>query len=114
MKNPKKLAWIRTLPCTICGDNTSTEAAHIRMGDARAAKDNPGMGAKPSDLWVTPLCNRHHDIQHRIGERIFWRNEAIDPLFVAMALDQAYPSYTAALTILEAARAIGPKVVAVR
>ncbi len=84
------------------------------MSDPRAAKDNPGMGAKPSDNWVIPLCNRHHDIQHRIGESIFWRNEAIDPLFVAMALHLHSGNYTAALTILEAARAIGPKVVAVR
>ena len=84
---PDHLARVRQLPCLLCLDNTSTEACHIRYSDIRAAKINPGVGQKPHDYWVVPLCKRHHDAQHAFGDEYqFWAHECIDPLFIAMAL----------------------------
>lgn len=80
------LGFIRGLSCLVCGDNTSTEAAHIRFADRRVAKFNSGMSAKPSDNWTVPLCGRCHREQHQGSEIVFWRMKSIDPTFVSMAL----------------------------
>ena len=85
-KNNEHLRYIRQLPCLVCGDNTSTEAAHVRMADARAAKSITGIGIKPADSWTVPLCGRHHRRQHEVGEAHFWSQWGIDPVFKAMAL----------------------------
>lgn len=79
------LEYLRQLPCLVCGDNVSVEAAHIRFTDRRAAKFNPGVGQKPSDFWCVPLCGRHHREQHEMGnEEKFWTEVAmIDPISVA-------------------------------
>lgn len=82
----KHLAFIRQLPCMVCGNNTSTEAAHIRFAMPSAGKRGVGMGEKPDDKWTVPLCGKHHKEQHHIGETTFWRNEIRDPIFVALAL----------------------------
>lgn len=44
------------------------EAAHIRTGT------DGGMGKKPSDCWVVPLCSWHHKSQHSVGENSFWKS----------------------------------------
>jgi hypothetical protein len=81
------LAFIRQLPCVICGDNTTVEAAHIRYGDWEIAKRPTGMGEKPDDAFTIPLCGAHHREQHSRGEQHFWRNSPImDPIKVALAL----------------------------
>lgn len=82
----KHLSFIRSLPCLVCFDNTSTEAAHVRMSDLRAAKVNPGVGAKPDDCWTVPLCSQCHREQHEMGEAKYWDAQMIDPIFIAMAL----------------------------
>ena len=81
----KHTDWLHTQSCFICG-NPHIELAHVRKSDARAAKVNPGKGAKPSDIWVLPLCSAHHCEQHEIGERTFWESHEIDPVFVCLAL----------------------------
>lgn len=91
MRHPRKhceahLKFIRTLPCVVCGDNISSEAAHIRFSDDRSAKRNVGMGEKPDDLWVLPMCGRHHREQHSQREQNFWNQHRIDPIFTALAL----------------------------
>lgn len=86
-KNETHLAFIRTLPCLVCLDNVHTEAAHIRYSDARVAKPNAGVGAKPHDFYCVPLCNSHHALQHNVGdERTFWNGQGIDPIVTALAL----------------------------
>lgn len=84
--NTQHLAFIRQLPCVICGDNTTTEAAHIRFASRRAGKRATGMGEKPDDCWTVPLCGRHHREQHGMNELMFWTESEIDPIFVALAL----------------------------
>ena len=60
------LAWIRTLPCSVCGAVPS-EAAHTG-GDG-------GMKLKASDYSAVPLCADHHtaaaDSYHALGKAGF-------------------------------------------
>lgn len=65
--DPKRLARIREMACLICNAPPPSEAAHIRMGLAG------GMGKKPPDDLTVPMCHRHHALQHRAGEKNFWR-----------------------------------------
>lgn len=86
--DPDHLARVRMLPCLVpcCGDDTSTEAAHIRMGDARLGKRKVGMGEKPDDIYCVPLCGKHHREQHMCGEHAWWLSKGIDPIPIAQAL----------------------------
>lgn len=80
------LAFIRLLPCCVCGDDTTTEAAHVRYPSSRAAKRSVGMGEKPDDSFTVPLCGECHRKQHGINEREFWKQSGVDPIFTALAL----------------------------
>lgn len=87
-KDAGHLKFIRELPCCICGDPTSTEAAHIRYTEPKVAKENPGMQQKPSDAFTVPLCGKHHREQHTGNERAWWNGREIDPHYLALALYQ--------------------------
>ncbi|MCJ0927908.1 HNH endonuclease [Acinetobacter lwoffii] len=50
MRDAKRLAAIRKLPCVRCG-NPNSQAAH-----SNSAKHGKGRGIKASDLFVIPLC----------------------------------------------------------
>lgn len=101
-KSEKHLDFIRSLPCCVCADNTSTEAAHVRFSDPRAAKVNPGHSAKPSDKWTVPLCGRDHRDQTVAGdERSWWASKGIDPIFLAMALHDHSGDHERALIVLQ-------------
>lgn len=50
MRDAKRLAAIRRLPCIRCG-NPNSQAAH-----SNSAKHGKGRGIKASDLFVIPLC----------------------------------------------------------
>lgn len=84
------LAFIRTLPCVVCGKCGETEAAHVRYGDRMAGKRPTGMQEKPDDRFTVPLCAQHHrlqsDAQHNSNERQWWARIGIDPLILALAL----------------------------
>ena len=54
MRNPKRLAEIRRLPCIRCG-NPNSQAAH-----SNSAKHGKGRGIKASDLFAIPLCHSCH------------------------------------------------------
>ena len=84
--NEKHLDFVRSLPCCICLDNTSTEAAHVRLASLRAGKRQVGKGERPDDKWTVPLCGAHHRMQHEIGEAPFWKSVSRDPIFCALAL----------------------------
>jgi hypothetical protein len=69
MKPPRNryyLAWIRTLPCVVCGLTLGIEASHTGPH---------GLGQKSSDYSAIPLCSKHHrtgrDSYHRLGPRRF-------------------------------------------
>ncbi len=104
IKSPKHEVFIRSLPCVICGDNTSTECAHVSYADLRYGKMGRGMGQKEESIWVVPLCGRHHRAQHTMGERKFWSDNHIDPCRVAAALYIRTGSHEDAQLILDRAR----------
>lgn len=87
-KSPTHLDLIRELPCLLSG--RPAEAAHLRYADASHKKAETGMGRKPDDMWVVPLCPELHRMakacQHAGDERKFWEQFKIDPLAVAQQL----------------------------
>ena len=69
MKPPRSrdyLAWIRTLPCIVCGSILWIEASHTGPH---------GLSQKSSDYSAIPLCVKHHrtgsDSYHKLGPRRF-------------------------------------------
>jgi hypothetical protein len=91
MKQPrvhdeKHLAFIRSLPCIVTGNDVSVEAAHIRFSDLRVAKRKVGIGEKPDDRWALPLSGDQHRLQHQMNEREYWKQVGIDPILYALAL----------------------------
>ena len=87
-KQPRHLAFIRKLPCAVCGTRP-VEAAHVRLNRGEIGKMQ-ALGQKPPDRYCVPLCTRHHrednEAQHIIGEKKFWRMHRIDPLGLADAI----------------------------
>ena len=87
------LRFVRSLPCVICGKEGDTHAAHLRAPSPSHGKRAVGLGEKPDDSWVTPLCGAHHlfgdDAQHSDQELGFWRKHGIDPFLLALALWRA-------------------------
>ena len=85
-RDEKHLDYIRSLPCCICGDDTTVEAAHIRTGSISHDKPHTGMAEKPSDKWAVPLCGKHHREQHSMNEMDFWKCHGVNPFILAMTL----------------------------
>jgi hypothetical protein len=85
-RNAKYLAWIRTLPCLVCGRTTGVEAAHTGPH---------GVAQKSPDTSAVPLCVRHHrtgrDSYHKLGPRAFERRHRFDIRSVVARLN-AKPS----------------------
>lgn len=54
MRDSKRLAAIRKLPCVRCGSSPS-QAAH-----SNSSKHGKGMGLKACDTKTIPLCRNHH------------------------------------------------------
>ncbi len=110
-KNATHLRFIRQLPCVICAFQPS-EAAHVRYASSAYAKDDAGVGRKPADCWVVPLCWRCHresnGAQHRIGEAAFWSRHQIDPLRLAERLWAASPDTEKGAAIARQARRVAP------
>src|ERR1700757_4147351 len=86
VRDNKHLDFIRSLPCCICKDDTTTEAAHIRTASLEHGKDHTGMAEKSSDKWAVPLCGKHHREQHSMNEMAFWEKYRINPFMLAMRL----------------------------
>jgi hypothetical protein len=72
-RNPHYLAWIRTLPCIVCGSTGWIEASHTGPH---------GLGQKSSDYSAIPLCGKHHrsgsDSYHKLGPRRFSQVHNLD------------------------------------
>lgn len=65
MRDAKRLAAIRKLPCIRCG-NPNSQAAH-----SNSAKHGKGRGIKASDQFTIPLCAICHAAfdQYKLGNR---------------------------------------------
>ncbi|EKY1907504.1 DUF968 domain-containing protein [Cronobacter sakazakii] len=57
-ENPKYTRWVKQQPCACC--NLQADDPHHLIGHGQG-----GMGTKAHDLFVLPLCRRHHDELHR-------------------------------------------------
>ncbi|BBW60748.1 DUF968 domain-containing protein [Escherichia coli] len=55
--NEKYTRWVKTQPCACCGK--PADDAHHLIGHGQG-----GMGTKAHDLFVLPLCRKHHDELH--------------------------------------------------
>ncbi|EMX1926180.1 DUF968 domain-containing protein, partial [Escherichia coli] len=55
--NEKYTHWVKTQPCACCGK--PADDAHHLIGHGQG-----GMGTKAHDLFVLPLCRKHHDELH--------------------------------------------------
>ncbi len=89
-KDNKHLDYIRSLPCCICGEDTTVEAAHIRTGAPEHDKPHTGMAEKPSDRWALPLCGKHHREQHAFGNELeWWKCHGLNPFALAIMLRSA-------------------------
>ena len=102
-KDEAHLKFIRSLPCILCGDNTTTEACHIRFADASLAKAT-GIAIKPDDYWTLPMCGKHHRLQHQGNERAFWNRAGIDACLYALRLYSVTGDYQKGLAVLKAAQ----------
>ncbi|WEH89803.1 hypothetical protein PX669_05830 [Acinetobacter soli] len=54
MRDNKRLAAIRKLPCAVCG-RTPVDAAHSNQ-----SAHNKGLAIKADDRYTIPLCRQHH------------------------------------------------------
>lgn len=86
IKDEHHLDFIRSLPCVCCGNDISTEAAHLRAANLEYGKRYTGKGEKPSDKWTLPLCGECHRKQHTGNEEAFWKAQEINPWVLAMSL----------------------------
>ena len=77
------LRYVSEHSCTICS-RTDVQSAHIRYSGA-------GIGLKPCDSFVVPLCIEHHREQHGMNERMFWHLYQIDPIAKALSLCASSP-----------------------
>jgi hypothetical protein len=77
-RSPSHLNFIRSFHCSINGcQDMPIECAHVRYGSGA------GMGQKPDDWRVVPLCRTHHAQQHTVGEQTFWKGIDIEALIEA-------------------------------
>jgi len=79
-RSPAYLAFVRTLPCVVCGVK-GTEAHH----------HGGGMGLKGSDLQTVSLCRVHHAEHHHFGKETFWKRHNLDRWrIIAETLEQYF------------------------
>lgn len=104
IENRNHLAFVRMLPCVVCGIRRNVEAAHVRMGNPLYGKRQAGMAEKPDDKFSLPLCAAHHDEQHSMNEAQFWMALAVDPLALSLALFDATGDEERAEAIIRAHR----------
>lgn len=107
-KEPAHLAYLRKLPCLVCGSSHEVEAAHIRMASAAHGKPSTAMAQKPPDRFCVPLCAVHHrtgpDAQHSMSEKDFWDKNGIEPCGIALGLKMISGDIEAGTTMIAATR----------
>ena len=79
IRDPKYRAWIRTLPCAVCGTRRGIQCAHT--GDH-------GLGQKASDRRSIPLCVRCHEDYGRVGRRQFETMHELDIEVLILRLNE--------------------------
>lgn len=91
IRSESHLKFVRSHACCITQDGencngTPVHAHHLtHLG-------NRSMSKKPCDSDTVPLCWKHHNSLHFVGERSFWTGWRIDPELIADDLDSRSPS----------------------
>lgn len=72
-RSEKYLAFVRSLPCSVCSSTQSIHAHHTERD----------IGQKGSDFLTIPLCAMHHEAYHKL-ERDQWEKKysAIDKMLI--------------------------------
>lgn len=70
-------SFVRSHCCSICGDSSGIEVAHVRLGSGA------GIGQKPDDWRTVSLCKFCHTRQHFNGEATFWEGRDVEALIGA-------------------------------
>lgn len=76
---------VKSHECVSCTSQADIEGAHVRLGS------HTGMGQKPHDWLMVPLCHPCHVHQHYVGEASFWVEVGKDPYAVIEALIRTSP-----------------------
>ena len=66
VRDAKYRAWIRTLPCAVCGKPAPSLVMHQRI------LQGGGTGMKPSDFETLPGCQTCHDLEGEKGFLTLW------------------------------------------
>ena len=90
-RNGRYRAWIRTLPCVVCGIERGIEAAHTGS--------DGGRGQKSSDYSCIPLCNDHHQADgrrawHGCSREEFQERHGIDVAGIVKRLNHCWFAYS--------------------
>lgn len=96
-RNPAYLAWVRSLPCTVCYIWGLTRRQY---GPVEAAHVGPrALSRKCSDFETIPLCVWHHRLgpqsHHAISKR-FWSLWKLDRNEITARLNREYEKEKAA------------------
>ena len=82
IRSPKHLAYVRTFPCSECGDTEDIQAHHLTI-----IKGGGGMARKTDDNWVVPLCGNLSLLSPLVmGEQPYWTERKLDPKIYAALL----------------------------
>ena len=86
MRDRKRLAAIRKLPCVVCG-RSPVDAAHSNQ-----SAHNKGLGIKASDEFTIPLCRNHHVEYDQLqkmnrSESVEWFNKMLEKTERMLNLD---------------------------
>lgn len=86
MRDAKRLAAIRKLPCVVCGRSPG-DAAHSNQ-----SAHNKGLGIKASDEFTIPLCRQHHIEYDQLqkmnrSESVEWFNKMLEKTERMLNLD---------------------------
>ncbi len=81
-ESPHFLVWVKTQPCMCCGQ--PADDAHHLIGWGQG-----GVGTKAHDIFIIPLCRRHHRQLHH-DPLSFEREYGTQPALIIKLLDRAY------------------------
>ena len=85
MRSEKHRAFIRSLPCLVCSDDTGSDACHVRYSDCSRRQDQyRHFGPKPGDEYTVPMCRTpSYDAAQRVRNGIL-EGIGLDPLMIAL------------------------------
>lgn len=86
--------WVRGFACLVdrCDTGTRIVAAHVRNSDLTPQNQKGGMGLKPVDVWIVPMCWDHHGEQTDVGEAAFCKKYGVDMGKTALELQRKSPA----------------------